>query len=603
MAIATAEAPKSTARKREGIRDWLTTIDHKKIGLLYGSTALVFLLLGGLEALIMRIQLSAPEMEFLDPDVYNQLFTMHGITMVFLVGMPIAVAFFNYLVPLQIGARDVAFPRLNALSYWIFLFGGLFMYSSFFLGAAPDGGWFGYANLSSRQYSPGPNMDFYALGLQILGIASIAGGVNFITTIINLRAPGMKLMRMPLFTWMAFVTSFIIITALPVLAVALFFLTFDRFWGTNFFEVSAGGDPVLWQHLFWLFGHPEVYILILPGFGIVSDVIPTFSRKPLFGYAIMVYAGALIAFIGWGVWSHHMFTTGIGAIADAFFTASTMIIAIPTGVKIFNWLATMWGGKLRFTTAMKFAVAMVAMFTLGGVSGIMHSASPADLQQHDSYFVVAHFHYVLIGGLLNAVFAGIYYWYPKISGRIMSETIGSLHFWLFFIGFNLTFFPMHWLGLLGMPRRIYTYAEELNLGGINLAITIGGFLMGISVLIFAWNVVRSWWKGEEAGNNPWSASTLEWATTSPPPEYNYARLPEIRSRMPLWDNPDAYGRQVYEEPEGGVHMPDPSYWPILTAAAITLTFVLFMTNLWWPPLIGVGLTAVGILNWAFEPAG
>ncbi len=603
MATTETQVPVKEAAPRSGLRDWLTTIDHKKIGILYGATALVFFILGGLEALVIRWQLARPAAAVIGPDLYNQLFTMHGITMVFLVGMPIAVAFFNYIVPLQIGARDVAFPRLNAFSYWVFLFGGLFMYSSFFIGAAPDGGWFGYANLSSRQFSPGPNMDFYALGLQILGIGSIAGGVNFITTIINLRAPGMKLMRMPLFTWMAFVTSFIIVTALPVLAVALFMLTFDRFWDTNFFNVAAGGDPILWQHLFWLFGHPEVYILILPAFGIASDVIPTFSRKPLFGYAIMVFSGALIGFISWGVWSHHMFTTGLGPIADSFFTISTMIIAIPTGVKIFNWLATMWGGKLKFTTSMLFAVAMVALFTIGGVSGIMHSASPADLQQHDTYFVVAHFHYVLIGGLLMGVFSGLYYWFPKVSGRFLSETLGKWHFWLFVIGFNLTFFPMHWVGLLGMPRRIYTYAEELNLGGINLFMSIAALLMAFGTLAFAWNIIRSWRKGEKAGPNPWGAPTLEWATTSPPPEYNFATLPEVRSRNPLWDHGEDFGEAVYTEPEGGVHMPDPSFWPLVTAAGAAATLILFMTDIWWMPLIGLVATGIAIVNWSFEPAG
>jgi cytochrome c oxidase subunit 1 len=603
MATVETRTPVDTQPPRSGLRDWLTTIDHKKIGILYGATALVFFILGGLEALLIRWQLAQPEAAVIDPDLYNQLFTMHGITMVFLVGMPIAVAFFNYLIPLQIGARDVAFPRLNAFSYWVFLFGGLYMYSSFFFGAAPDGGWFGYANLSSREFSPGPNMDFYALGLQILGIGSIAGGVNFITTIINLRSPGMKLMRMPLFTWMAFVTSFIIVTALPILAVALFMLTFDRFWDTNFFNVAAGGDPILWQHLFWLFGHPEVYILILPAFGIISDVIPTFSRKPLFGYAIMVFSGALIGFISWGVWSHHMFTTGLGPIADSFFTISTMIIAIPTGVKIFNWLATMWGGKLKFTTSMLFAVAMVALFTIGGISGIMHSASPADLQQHDTYFVVAHFHYVLIGGLLMGVFSGFYYWFPKVSGRFLSETLGKWHFWTFVIGFNLTFFPMHWVGLLGMPRRVYTYAQELNLGGINLFMSVSALLMAVGTLAFAWNLIRSWRKGEEAGPNPWDAATLEWATTSPPPEFNFAELPEVRSRNPLWDHGEDYGAAVYTEPEGGVHMPNPSYWPIITAAGSAATLILFMTDIWWMPLLALVATGIAVINWAFEPAG
>jgi cytochrome c oxidase subunit 1 len=603
MATAEAHTPVAAPAKRSGLWDWLTTIDHKKIGIMYGASALVFFVLGGFEALLIRWQLARPNSAVIDPDLYNQLFTMHGVTMVFLVGMPIAVAFFNYVVPLQIGARDVAFPRLNAFSFWVFLLGGLFMYSSWFIGAAPDGGWFGYANLSSKQFSPGPNMDFYALGLQILGIGSIAGGVNFITTIINLRAPGMKLMRMPLFTWMAFVTSFIIVTALPVLAVALFMLTFDRFWDTNFFNVAAGGDPILWQHLFWLFGHPEVYILILPAFGIASDVIPTFSRKPLFGYAIMVFSGALIGFISWGVWSHHMFTTGLGPIADSFFTISTMIIAIPTGVKIFNWLATMWGGAIRFTTAMMFAIAMVALFTVGGISGIMHSASPADLQQHDTYFVVAHFHYVLIGGLLMGVFSGFYYWFPKVAGRFMSETLGKLHFWTFVIGFNLVFFPMHWVGLLGMPRRIYTYAEELQLGGLNLFMSWAALLMAVGTLVFAWNLIRSWRKGEPAGPNPWGAATLEWATASPPPEFNFAELPEVRSRSPLWDHPEAYDERVYTEPEGGVHMPNPSFWPLLTAIGSAGTLMLFMADIWWLPLVGVAATLVAAVNWAFEPAG
>jgi cytochrome c oxidase subunit I len=413
----------------------------------------------------------------------------------------------------------------------------------------------------------------------------------------------MKFMRMPLFTWMAFVTSFIIITALPVLAVALFMLTFDRFWDTNFFNVAAGGDPVLWQHLFWLFGHPEVYILILPAFGIASDVIPTFSRKPLFGYAIMVFSGILIGFVSWGVWSHHMFTTGLGPIADAFFTISTMIIAIPTGVKVFNWLATMWGGALRFTTAMMFAIAMVGLFTIGGISGMMHAASPADLQQHDTYFVVAHFHYVLIGGTLMGVFAGFYYWFPKVTGRFLSETLGKWHFWTFVIGFNGVFFPMHWAGIFGMPRRIYTYADELNLGAINMFMSIMAPLMAVGTAIFAWNLIRSWRHGALAGSNPWDAATLEWSTLSPPPHFNFAELPRVRSRNPLWDNPEDFDERVYTEPPGGVHMPNPSFWPLITAFGSALTLILFMTHIWWMPLIGLAVTAVATINWAFEPAG
>ena len=588
------------AHKRSGLVDWLTTVDHKKIGLLYGVTAFIFMLVGGLEALLIRIQLAKPENAFLSAETYNQIFTMHGTTMVFMLGMPMAVALFNYIVPLQIGARDVAFPRLNALSYWIFLFAALFMNASFLFGQAPNGGWFGYANLTTSQYSPGLNIDFWVLGLQAMGAASIMGGVNFITTILNLRAPGMKLMRMPLFTWMALITSFLIVTALPVLAIALFLLTFDRFWGTHFFDVAAGGDPVLWQHLFWMFGHPEVYILILPGFGLVSEIIPTFSRKPLFGYAVMVYSAALIGLIGWGVWAHHMFATGLGPIADSFFTILTMIIAIPTGVKIFNWIATMYGGQLKLNTAMLFAVAMVATFTIGGISGVMNATSPHNLQQTDTYFVVAHFHYVLIGGLVNAVFGGIFYWFPKITGRMMNEALGKIFFWLFFIGFNLTFMPMHWTGLLGMPRRIFTYSAELNVGTLNMMSTWGAGIQTISILFLVANLIWSLRRGAPAGSNPWGAATLEWATTSPPAEYNFARVPVVHSREPLWDEPDAILAAAQGEPEP-MHMPPPSWWPIFTAFGAVLTFGLFLAPFWWAPLIGLGVTALGVINWAFEP--
>ena len=588
------------AQKRSGLVDWLTTVDHKKIGILYGATALIFMLVGGLEAMLLRIQLAKPENSFISAETYNQIFTMHGTTMVFMVGMPIAVALFNYIVPLQIGARDVAFPRLNALSYWVFLFAALFINASFLFGSAPNGGWFGYANLTSKQYSPGLNIDFWVLGLQAMGAASIMGGVNFITTILNLRAPGMKLMRMPLFTWMALITSFLLVTALPVFAVALFELTFDRFWGTNFFNVSAGGDPILWQHLFWMFGHPEVYILILPGFGIVSEVIPVFSRKPLFGYAVMVYSASLIGLIGWGVWSHHMFATGLGPIADAFFTIATMIIAIPTGVKIFNWMATMFGGQIRFTTAMLFAISMVATFTIGGVSGMMHATSPHNLQQTDTYFVVAHFHYVLIGGLINAVFAGIFYWLPKITGRMLNEMLGKIFFWLFFIGFNLTFMPMHWTGLLGMPRRIFTYSTELGVDTLNMVSTVGGFVQVVAILVLIVNLLWSLKRGAQAPANPWGGATLEWATTSPPAEYNFARIPTVHTREPLWLERAAVEAATFGEPEP-MHMPPPSYWPIITAAGVMLTFGLFLTPFWWAPLVGLAVTALGVINWAFEP--
>src|SRR5215212_8714483 len=439
-AIPTQAPPIAAAPYQEkgGVWSWLTTVDHKRIGLLYLYTALAFFLIGGLEAELLRIQLQGPNRQFVSAEMYNQLFTMHGTTMIFLAIMPLSAAFFNFLIPLQIGARDVAFPRLNAFSYWVFLFGGIFMNASWFVGAAPNGGWFGYAPLTTMPYSPGLNIDFWVLSLQILGVSSLAAAFNFITTIINMRAPGMNLMRMPMFTWNAFVVQFLLILAFPVITIALVFLQFDRFFGTNFYTMAAGADPLLWQHLFWIFGHPEVYILILPAFGLVSEILPTFSRKPIFGYPVMVYSGILIAFLGFGVWAHHMFAVGMGPIADSVFAVTTMLIAIPTGVKIFNWIFTMWGGNLRFTTAMKFAIALVGLFTIGGISGVMHASPPADLQQTDSYFIVAHFHYVLFGGSMMGLFAGVYYYYPKITGRLMSEGVGKVHFWLTAIGMNLT---------------------------------------------------------------------------------------------------------------------------------------------------------------------
>ncbi len=584
------------------IWSWITTVDHKRIGIMYGSAALLFFFVGGLEALLMRIQLAVPENDFLSPETYNQLFTMHGTTMVFMVAMPMAVAFFNYIVPLQIGARDVAFPRLNALSFWMFFLGGLFLNSSFLFGQAPNTSWVGYSNLTSAQFSPGANVDFWLIGLSIVGVSSIIGGVNFITTIINLRAPGMTMMRMPLFSWMTLVTSCILVTAIPVLAVALIFLAFDRFFGANFFVPRAGGDPILWQHLFWVFGHPEVYILVLPSFGIISDVIPTFSRKPLFGYPIVVYAGILIGFIGWGVWSHHMFTSGLGPIADSFFVASTMIIAIPTAVKIFNWIATMWGGSIRFTTAMLFSIGLVAMFTIGGLSGIMHASAPIDLQQHDTYFVVAHFHYTIVGGSMIGLFAGLYYWFPKISGRFLDETLGKWHFWTFMVGFNLTFFPQHFAGLYGMPRRVFTFSADLNIGAWNMASTIGAFIFGLSGLIMLWNVIRSARGGQPAPANPWAAPSLEWATSSPPPHYNFGAIPEVHSREPLWRQPEEMSRKAQTRPAVEPHMPAPSIWPLLTAVGAGSTWVLVMTGVWWVPLIGLVFTTFCVYSWAFEPA-
>jgi cytochrome c oxidase subunit 1 len=537
--MATAAVSPSYAGTSEsshtGIWSWLTTVDHKRIGVLYLFTSLAWFAVGGIEALIMRWQLKGPNGHVVSAEVFNQLFTMHGTTMIFLVVMPLSAAFFNFLIPLQIGARDVAFPRLNAFSYWVYLFGSLFMNVSWLAGQAPNGGWFGYAPLTTMLYNPGLNIDFWMLGLQILGVSSLAAAFNFATTIINMRAPGMNLMRMPMFTWMAFITQFLLILAFPVITIALVFLQFDRFFGTNFYEMGAGADPLLWQHLFWIFGHPEVYILILPAFGLVSEVLPTFSRKPLFGYPVMVYSGILIAFLGFGVWAHHMFAVGMGPIADSVFSITTMLIAIPTGVKIFNWIFTMWGGNLRFTVAMKFAITLVALFVIGGVSGVMHASPPADLQQTDTYFIVAHFHYVLVAGSLMGLWAGIYYYFPKITGRMLSESIGNWHFWLTFIGVNLTFMPMHWSGLYGMPRRIYTYDAGQGWEIFNQMSTWGAMIQAVAWIVAAYNLWYSRRNGEIAGNDPWGAPSLEWSIPSPPPEYNFAVIPKVTSRYPLWD--------------------------------------------------------------------
>jgi cytochrome c oxidase subunit 1 len=587
------------AAGRSGLWSWITTTDHKRIGILYGVTAFIFFLIGGLEALFIRLQLARPENTLVSAETFNQLFTMHGTTMVFLAIMPMSAAFFNYIIPLQIGARDVAFPRLNAFSYWVFLLGGLFLNASFLFGAAPDGGWFGYLNLTSRQYSPGINIDFWVLGLQVLGIASLAAGFNFIVTIVNMRAPGMRMMRLPVFTWMTLVTQIIVVTAFPVITVGLVFLMFDRFFGTTFYSVAAGGDLLLWQHLFWLFGHPEVYILILPTMGIVSEVLPTFSRKPLFGYAVVVYSGALIGFMGWGVWAHHMFASGLGPIADSVFGATTMMIAIPTGVKIFNWLATMWGGQIRFTSAMLFAMGFIAMFVIGGLSGVMHSSPPADLQQTDTYFVVAHIHYVLFGGAIQGLFAGVYYWFPKITGRLLNERLGKVHFWIMFIGMNLAFFPMHFIGLLGMPRRIYTYRPELGVADMNLVSTVGAHIIAVSLLFFIYNVWRSWRKGEVAGNDPWGGATLEWTIPSPPPVYNFTVIPEVVSRLPRWSV--THMKAIPDVPPEPIHVPDGSYWPLVAAIGIIGMASGAVAHTLWIVLASAALLVFSIFRWAFEP--
>ena len=592
----------------DGVWGWITTVDHKRIGILYGVSAFVFFLIGGIEALLMRVQLAQPDSTFVDAGTFNALFTMHGTTMVFMVVMPAGAAFFNFLVPLMIGARDVAFPRLNALSYWLFIFGAILMNFSFFKAAFPDVGWFGYAPLTTSEYTLSSSTDYWVLGLQIMGVGTTAAGFNFVITILNLRAPGMTLMRMPLFAWMTLIVSFLIIFAFPPLTIALTLLLFDRFFGTNFFDTAgAGADPLLWQHLFWIFGHPEVYILILPAMGIVSDILPTFSRKPLFGYTTVVFAGAVIAFLGFGVWAHHMFTTGLGAWATAAFAGATMAIGVPTGVKIFNWLATLWGGSIQFKTPLLFALGFISMFMLGGLSGVMHAAVPVDTQQQDTYFIVAHFHYVLFGGSIFGLTAGIYYWFPKMTGRMLSERIGKVHFWIMLIGFNLTFMPMHILGVLGMPRRIYTYSVDQNWAGTNLLVSIGAFVIALSILLLIINVARSIRNGEAAGTNPWAAATLEWAIPSPPPHYNFAVIPTVRSQHPLWDEE----ANVVEPPSlpahGEPHMPDPSYWPIVVAFGVTMVaggLLIWQANTWLGLLVVAlaGFTGIrGIYGWVFEP--
>jgi cytochrome c oxidase subunit I len=618
------ERPKSTT----GWWSWFTTVDHKKIAILYGATALVFFVAGGIEALLIRVQLAQPEGTLLSANQYNQLFTMHGTTMVFLLGMPLASAFGNYLIPLMIGARDVAFPRLNMLGYWIFLFGGLFLYSSFLLGGAPNNGWFGYAPLSStpmaQGFLPGRGPDFWSIGIIMLGIGSVATSVNFIVTILNMRAPGMTLMRMPVFVWMMLVTAFLTLFAMPPVTAALIQVYMSRNFGANFFNPAAGGDPLLYQHLFWIFGHPEVYILILPGMGMVSELLPVFSRKPLFGYAVVVFSGIAIGFLGWGVWAHHMFATGLGPVAVSAFGLSTMLIAVPTGVKIFNWLGTVWGGSVRLRTPMLFALGFIAMFTLGGLSGVMHSIVPSDWQQTDTYFVVAHFHYVLFGGLVFAIFGGLHYWHPKAFGKMLHEGLGKTCFWLMLIGFNLTFFPMHFLGFEGQPRRTYTYPKGFGWETLNFIETIGAFIIALSVLTYIVNVIYTTKRGPIAPADPWDARTLEWMTPSPPPEYNFAEVPIVTHRDELWHRKyteDDEGRlvrlpagaavDVEERPTGGegdddghslhIHMPSPSVFPLVLAVGLPVIAYGFVFKNWWLLGVGVSILLFGITAWAFEP--
>ncbi|MFD2705814.1 cytochrome c oxidase subunit I [Salibacterium lacus] len=579
------------------IWDWLTTVDHKKIAILYLIGGTLFFMKAGVMAVLMRIQLMYPEQSLLSGQTYNELLTMHGTIMLFLAVTPLIFAFMNYIVPLQIGARDVAFPFLNALGFWIFFFGGLLLSLSWFLGGAPDAGWFAYTPLSTREYGSS-GIDFYVLGLQVSGLGTLISGINFIVTIINMRAPGMTMMRLPLFCWTTLIVSILIVFAFTPLAAGLAMLMLDRLFGAQFFQVDAGGNVVLWQHIFWVFGHPEVYILVLPAFGIISEVVPAFSRKRLFGYTTMVFAVLLIAFLGFMVWVHHMFTVGLGPIANSVFALSSMAIAVPTGIKIFNWLFTMWGGKITFSTAMLCASSFVPTFVLGGITGVMVAMAPVDHLYHDTYFVVAHFHYIFIGGIILGLLAGLYYWYPKMFGHLLNETLGKWMFWLMYIGFHITFFVQHILGLIGMPRRYFTYMDGQGMNTYNFISTMGTFLMTAAVLLLIINIVYSARKGERVqSGDPWGARTLEWAVPSPVPEYNFAQVPQVRALDPwFYEKVHGDGRMKAAAPLDDIHMPNPSILPFMMAFGL-FWWGLGMTMMpmeqpWLPPFIVIAAGAV-----------
>jgi cytochrome c oxidase subunit I+III len=612
VAVGTRERLTELWEERPGLASFFTSVDHKRIGTRYLVTAFAFFVAGGVEALIMRTQLAAANGSLVSPEVYDQLFSMHGTTMIFLFVTPMLSGFSNFLIPLMIGARDMAFPRLNAFSYWVFALAGALMYSSFLSGSAPNAGWTSYTPLTTR-YDGGPNIDYWTLGLIFLSVATTAGAINLIVTILKLRAPGMSVARMPLFVWAVFVTSWMMVFALPPLTLGNILLTLDRHLGTSFFEPAGGGDPILWQHLFWVFGHPDVYIIFLPAVGIVSSVVATFSRRPIVAYRLMVFATVVTGILGFGVWVHHMFATGLPRLSLTFFAAASIVIAVPSGIQVFAWIATILHGRPVFTTAFLFAVGFVVVFVIGGVTGVMFASVPFDQQTTDSYFVVAHFHYVLFGGAVFPIFAGLHYWFPKITGRLLSEGLGRLTFWLVFVGFNLAFFPMHVLGLQGMPRRVYTYPGDMGWGPANLISTVGAFTLATGVLVFLANAVWSIRRGAEAPADPWGGGTLEWATESPPAPYNFPAVPIVTDRDPLWAERRSgpaldEGRLLQEtsvndaDVEPPIPAPEESAMPLVAAIGLVAVFAGLLAGAVWPVVAGLAVAIVGAFRWAWTTA-
>ena len=620
------EAVETIWRDGPGLAGFFSTVDHKRIGMRYIYTAFVFFFIAGVQALVMRAQLSTPDAEVVSPEVYNQLFTMHGVMMIFLFNTPVLAGFGNYIVPLQLGTRDMAFPRLNAFSYWIFVLSGIFMISSLLIGKQPDGGWFAYVPLTDKEYSPGVNMDFWGLGVAFAGISTTVGAVNFIVTTFKMRAPGMTVNRLPMFVWSILSMAFMVIFAVPAVTVASLMLEADRLFDTAFFNPAEGGSPLLYQHLFWFWGHPEVYILFVPATGMISMIIPVFARRRLAGYTWAAASLIGIGFISFGVWVHHMFATGLPALAMSLFSAASLIIAIPSGVLFFCWIATMWRGRVQWATPMLFALGFMLIFLLGGITGVMVAVLPFDWQVHDSYFVVAHFHYVLNGAVVFPIFGALYFWLPKMTGRMLDERLGKASFWTMFVGFNLAFFPMHILGFLGMPRRMYTYPEGLGWEALNVVITFGSAMFGLGTLLTVAAFVRGRRRGAPAGANPWDADSLEWATpTSPPPHYNFEAIPVVAGRHPLWEDeavrdaesgdddatraygpPGAVARETPIStgldalPEDTMAIPGETYVPFFLALGLAVFFVGLLVQTTVVVVIGLAVAAAGLVTWGWR---